>query len=245
MGRPTKEEVAARQAQEDADLDAKVEERMGARMATLKQELVEQLAAQLAQVRKDTATVGATSDQDAGDRGMIQMLAHEIAKVGDPGNKRRTVSPEVAAAREEAQTRMMSLLLEAHAKSEMPVYTVVNKIYLMEVKIEPQYKEAGTNMIKDTEINWPGIPNEAMRPANEVAGKIHKEFLASIGSNGATPRQKAPWVISGNEIVRGTSQPVKQVSDGQGFDPRVPGKSATPKTINVLGSVAQPALVGP
>lgn len=241
MGRKSREQLA----EEENARQAEIRLAADRRVSEMLPDIVKAVSEQLSGVRADLGPAAAPATE-GGDRAFLSQLAHEIARVGDPANKRRTVSPEVAKSREEACERMQTKLVEAHAKGEMPIYVVRQKIYLQEVLIEPQFRDPGTKEMRDTEINWPSVPNEAMDPVNDIAKEIHKEFLLSIGSMGKAPLKSAPWVISGNEIVRGRSGPRADVGHGQSEDPRIAGRSSVPKTatIRVLGTAAEPARVG-
>ena len=49
----------------------------------------------------------------AGLEGLVRGIAVDFAKMADPRNERKTVSPEVAASREEGRKELMSLLIDA------------------------------------------------------------------------------------------------------------------------------------
>lgn len=233
------------QAQIDAEASARqkeIDDAVANKVRALMPELAAQLAEQLGAARQVAGTSG-TADSD---RSLINELVVGIAKMSDPNNKKRIVSPEVMAAREAARERMTTLLIEAHAQKKMPVYSLINKVYLKEIKIEPQYHD-GKRMV-DQQINWPGVPNEAMVPVNDVAKAIHKEFLLSIGEAKLKAPVVAPWVLSRGEIKRGHADHVGDLGNMESADPRMGGNGApvqrAPDQVRILGTVAKPADVG-
>ena len=110
-----------------------------------------------------------------------QILAMQLAQLTDQGTGRKRVAPEILDARHNAREEMKSVLRAARKSGEIPVYFLVNKVYLDEVMVDP-FWVGSDHISRKTEIEWPGIPNEAMRPVNEIAEKIYDAFTRSIGS---------------------------------------------------------------
>lgn len=242
MGRKSREQLAAEQDARDTEINAKVDAQVAQRMAGFEDKILAQLAA----IRSGAETPAQSTP--AGDKSFASNLALAIAQLSDPTNKRRVVAPEVMKAREEARERMTQLLAEAFATGQIPVYIARQKMYLKEVKVEPQYQDPATKRMVDQEINWHGIPNEAMIPMNETAKAIHKEFLLSIGSAGLSQAKIAPWVLCNGEILRGHNRHTNEVGNGGGDDPRRAGgmdpRGTKTDTIRVLGTAAAPARIG-
>lgn len=247
MGRKTKAEID----EENAVKEAAFADAVTAKVA----ELLPNLMAQLEHARVEAGSTlnplnPAAVVEKREDRALLEGLAHAMAKASDPGNKRRIVSPEVMKQRDEAAERMRALLIEYRAKGVMPVYRVLAKVFLAETLVDPQYQDPGTKEMKDQEINWNKVPNQAMDPLNDEAKEIFKQFLLSISS---VPRDitkdPAPWVMTAGQLLRGKPGTMRAPTVGQGdsFDPRRIDAAGKPtrKTINILGTTAEPAVVGP
>ncbi len=251
-GRKTKEQVAqdreAREAAFNQAVATKLAEILPDAISTKIQELLPQLGEQLAAARELAGTAGRSSDRE-GDKALLEGLAHAMAKAADPGNKRRIVSPEVMKQREEATQRMNALLIDFHAQARMPVYRVLNKVFLAETLVDPQYQDPQSKEMKDQEINWNKVPNQALEPQNDEAKAVFKEFLISIGSQPRDiTKDPAPWVMSAGQLLRGKPGAQRAaVGEGGSEDPRRIDAFGKPirKTVRVLGSVADPAVVGP
>lgn len=246
MGRKTKAEID----EENAVKEAAFADAVTAKVA----ELLPNLMAQLEHARVEAGSTlnplnPAAVVEKREDRALLEGLAHAMAKASDPGNKRRIVSPEVMKQREEAAERMRALLIEYRAQGRMPAYRVLGKLFLAETLIDPQYRGDNGEM-KDQEINWNKVPNQAMDPINDEAKEIFKQFLLSISS---VPRDitkdPAPWVMTAGQLLRGKPGTMRAPTVGQGdsFDPRRIDSAGKPtrKTINILGTTAEPAVVGP
>src|SRR5208282_5160592 len=128
------------------------------------------------------------------DRDFAGALAMAIAELTDQGRTKR-LAPEVMRERLAARDLMHKLLMQAkadwrecmrsgdreRAAAYMPAYELRNKVYLDEVLIDPIWI-APDHTQRATVIDWPGAPNEAMIPLNDVAKAIHKAFSDSIGT---------------------------------------------------------------
>jgi hypothetical protein len=160
-------------------------------------EMTEQFAALAASMQRPQApgTVGAD--------GSISALAVQLAELTGQGQGRIYVAPDVIEKRRAAFVELEALLIELHRKSNrgrneefVPAYRLTNKVQLNlgrelgEALIDPIYRERGTNLQRDREIYWQGIPNFAMQPINEPAERVHALFSAWTGNimaQGAAP----------------------------------------------------------
>lgn len=167
-------------------------------------EAVQGLAAQLHAAREEAGT----APQD-GDRALINELVVALAQLTDQGvgKYQRKTDPAILSQRQEARERMTKLILEAHAKGEMPVYALRHKVFLPmggvgEQLVEPMYIGTDKQSYQRV-ISWPGVPNEAMTPGNEVAEGIYAAFKGSIGSEktGAPDPLSKVLAISPNGTV--------------------------------------------
>jgi hypothetical protein len=127
-----------------------------------------------AHVAAGTAPQGDTAD-------FANQLAMAISQLTDQGTGRSRVAPEIMASRQKARERMINLLIEARAEGKTASYRLKNKIHLDERIIEPVWIDAH-HTARPTEIDFPGVPNEAMTPINDVAKAIYAAFMESIGS---------------------------------------------------------------
>lgn len=186
----------------------------------------------------------------SGDQSFAEGLALAIANISNQGiGKKTIVPPQVLKQREEARERMMNLLVEAHARGEVPSYTLTKKVYLNEVLIEPQAQDAATKALVDQHVYWPNVPNEFMIPADPLAKEIHTAFLESIAGGPASPAQKqSNFYVSGKVVIDGRKKAemvseTHTVSPVPSFaDPRMPPGAI--KDIPVFGTIAAPVRVG-
>lgn len=202
MARKSKAAIQAEFEERQAEIDAKADERIKALLPGL-------IATITTEVTAKVMSAGGTGGGMGADmRGFIQNMAVDLAKISDPRNERKTVSPEVAASREEGRQELMDLLVKAAVDrengAEAPIYVLINKCFLGGVKFEPQQENATTHRMEDVEINWLRIPNQSMRPVSDSAKAIHAAYLKSISNGMGQLGSPAPgsWVITGNKIRR-------------------------------------------
>jgi hypothetical protein len=184
------------------------------------------------------------------DNKFAEGLAMALAQLTDQGTGRKRVAPEVVRQRAEARSLMENLIIQARAEGRVPRYQLRNKVYLDEVMVDPNWVNPASKAVEKTEIEWPGVPNEAMVPMNEVAKEIFAAYIESIGSvisvvpavpqyvtpNGLTINGRAPARRGTNLTSTDQAAPV-----GQGLrvaHKDVPGQY---REINVLGTIAPPA----
>src|SRR6185437_16296658 len=144
--------------------------------------LVEKRVAEATAVILQTIADGRAPNAPAqsGDAGFANSLALAIAKIGSQKSGEQYVDPEVLAKRAEARERMVRLIIEARERGDKPTYTVRAKIHFDEVLVEPKWIGSYHNA-RDTEIVWPGVPNLALKPLDEVSTAIFDAFNESIG----------------------------------------------------------------
>jgi hypothetical protein len=119
--------------------------------------------------------------------------------------------------------------------------------------------EPRTHIVRPTIIEWPGVPNEAMRPAldhlatedadakprfkvaNEMAERIYREFKDSIGSKTQFQLERQQRVTAGGLVVYGAPKNNRsQVNAPVAHEGlRVPHREK--RGLNILGTVAEPA----
>lgn len=214
------------------------------------------IMAELAAARVEAGPAASMPETNA-DMSVITQLAMSMARMADQGSGRaERVPPEIMAAREKSATLMRKLILDAHARSEMPIYRLSNKTQLITSKgpaiIEPQW--LGNDKIHyPTEIDYPGIPNNVMIPVNDVAKEIFAAFEGSIGTR--IDKDVEIGMIdqiamtAGGMVVRGGAaaslfraqnreMPGTARDDMVGIRRNQPSQT---KDINVLGSIHPPA----
>jgi hypothetical protein len=240
MARKSKAQIEAELEARQAEIDSKVEERVKAMLPSLVASMTTEITAKVMQAGGGSGGMGADM------QGFIRNMAVDMAKIADPRNERKTVSPEVAASREEGRQKLMTLLSEAAVAvdkgEEAPIYVLINKCFLGGVKFEPQQENATTHRMEDVEINWLRIPNQSMRPVCVRAKAIHAAYLQSI-SNGIGQLGSPPpgsWVITGNKIRRrGMFADEPPATGGiRREDPAMRQR----KTVPVLGTLAEPVV---
>lgn len=168
----------------------------------------EQIVAKLAGARQQAGTAAGGDD-----KAFVNSLAMAIAGLTHQGTGRgRPVAPDILAARDAARDRMMALIVQARADGDVPTYTLKNKTHLGEVLIDPVYV-GPDHRIKQVEIDWDGIPNEAMIPHNDIAKAIHAEYRGWIGTQTGTPRDdlRDLSVTHGGLTIRGGSRSTKPI----------------------------------
>jgi hypothetical protein len=208
-------------------------------------------------VAKLAAARGGTPGTD--DRAFAEGLAVAIAQLSNQGVGRMQITPpDVIERRKVARTKMTELLIAAKAENRIPTYKLRNTVYLDEIKVDPIYVDPASKKQMPTEIDWPGVPNEAMVPANETALAIHAAFCESIGT---LPKEhlipdRAMSVTANGLVVRAGSlamRPASVLGDdrtgaaapfGEGLRVKGRGGPGEHKEIRVLGTTAPPARVG-
>ena len=207
-----------------------------------------QITEMLARAQAATAATGVVPEGlDTSNADFTRALAMAIAELSDQGTNRKRVAPEVLVGREQARERMLSLIVEARTLGETPVYTLRHKVYLDEVLVDPIWVD-GSHVQRPTEIGWGGIPNNAMRPVNDIATRIYEAFCESIGSSVSEARQDGPMrVTAGGLTIMGRPQQQREaghVGRGQsGGGLQIRGRSpvGAVKETRVLGTIAAPA----
>ncbi len=202
-----------------------------------------------------------------GSQDWMQTLAVTLAEIGSQGTGRKTVAPHILKQRENARELMVNLIIKARAEYQMaraennsglakkwsPQYQLRNKVVLAERVIEP-FWITSDKKTKPTEIDWFGVPNEAMVPINDTAKEIHTAFMDSIGTVERVVPEERLGVTPGGLVVRNaavtdtmakrTTGEAPHVGDGKSDDGLVIHHENEPgryKAVHVLGTVQEPA----
>lgn len=202
---------------------------------------------------------------------ILSTLALEIGKVSDQGTDRKRVAPEELTARAAAFERMGSLLTIAQAKpqSEWPRYKLVAKVLLNDRVIDP-IRRMPNNEIQQVEILHRSIPSPAMRPVNESALAIYREYVRYLGgsqeANSIAPASPLWMTMKGTVLANPATasarghgaefSPDPIIVDGEDIS-TPPGGKSSPETLEllslndprrttvpVLGTIAEPARTG-
>lgn len=202
---------------------------------------------------------GAASTPDA-DRNLAESLTHAMLKASaTPAKRASLVDPEEQAARDLAKKAMVELLIKLNAEKVMPIYRVTRKTYLAEMVIDPQFRDPATKQVVDQEINWRGVPNQAMTPVvreprTDMEAKcikagedVHALYRRYLGVPVFSQNAPSLWVTNGKEILRANPSPglVPVAPMAPGEDPRRLGQSPGAQTVRILGKTADPAVVTP
>jgi hypothetical protein len=196
-------------------------------------------AAVSAEVSKILDTLkGSGSSLSSGDQKFAENLAMAFATLSEQGTGRKYVAPEILRTRAEARERMFDLIVKARKEKRAATYQVVAKTYLDNQMVEPLWVDS-SHIAQPTEIDWPGVPNDAMKPMNDTAQEIHAAFLESVGSKAKIVTAKG-LVVRGGAVPRQNREASPPVNE-EGLavlHKNQPGRS---KEINVLGTIAAPA----
>lgn len=219
-------------------------------VAAAKDEIRVQILADLARMRNEAGPESSSSRiSGPAEQSWSEALAMAIANISDQGTSRKRVAPEILKAREDARVLMMQRIRDARANGLTPSYQVRSKIYLGEQLIEPMFTSAD-HIARPTEIDWGGIPNEAMKPTNDAAQGIFDAFMASIGSSEKIVEEGPLHVTPGGVVVHGRAPARRQqmeaapMSSGESDGGvRVKHLAAPGQYVEtrILGTVSQPA----
>lgn len=197
---------------------------------------------------------------------ILSTLALEIGKVSDQGTDRKRVAPEELAARAAAFERMGTLIQAAQAlpSKQWPRYKLIAKVNLNDRVIDP-IRRGANNEYDQVQILHSGIPNVAMRPVDDSAKAIYREFVRYLGgsesANSVAPSSPVWMTMKGTVLTNASTASARQL--GREFSPEpiivdgevMPGsKVETVELINqsdpratefnVLGTIADSAKVG-
>lgn len=198
----------------------------------------------------------------APDQHFAEALAMALAGIANQGTGKKVVPPEVLAKRARAKDRMLELILEYRQQKVVPVYELVAGTFLDERWIPAAQITAGHQVVP-TEIRFRGIPNSSMRPVNDAARTIWEEYCDWIGSHkgGAAmsrvPVNRSQEVSFSGRVMESSPMPDLDQDDLQDLvteggrpapNPRMAevevvgrGGNRAGKTMNVLGTIAEPA----
>lgn len=224
------------------------------------QNLLPELMARLAVAQSAPGAANASADS-ADAKGMLSGLALQLAQLTGQGEGRVYVAPEIIEFRHNAMERMTDLILELHARGEIPAYTLRNKVFLNlgprkgEMLIDPFYRD-NEKIMQPQEIDWPGVPNLAMEPLNEAARRVFGLFCEAVGHQGAAQGPDRLWGLSQEGVIlRGgpgvlAADRDRQLGEpGLSDNPEMPAAGirrkdkAPTRKVQVLGSLTAPVEV--
>lgn len=183
-----------------------------------------------------------------GDVNFARQLATAIGEISDQGNKIRRVAPAELEKRRMARERMEDLLISARADGTVPEYELSAAVYLDEQLVSPTYVDRN-HIARRTQIAWPKVPNEHMRPTNQSAKNIFAAFMESIGGPTSAVRKPDDVLVeqadeSGLKVLhQGERREVAHVSKPRMHDLQIINRNlpGTMVETHVLGSVSAPA----
>lgn len=194
-------------------------------------------------------------------------IALANAEIADQGTDRKRVAPEELAARGSAFERMGTLIQAAQAgpKGSWPRYKLIAKTLLNDRVIDP-LRRTGKGDIEQVHILHCGIPSLAMRPVDDAAKAIYREFVRYLGgsesANSVAPSSPVWMTMKGTILANGSTATARGA--GLEFAPEpiliegeeLPSAKALnttelisptdprAKEFNVLGTIADTAKVG-
>lgn len=234
--------------------------------------VTEAVATALSQLtaKAETAHAKSGNPMGDGDRSLMRELAMSLAELTTQGTGRVKVSPEVLQNREAARQRMINLIIEARAEKKVPTYHLVNKIFLNNRIIEPFWVHPATKSVQNTEIDFWGIPNDAMVPVNDTAKGIFAAYRDSLGTvhgvmgvANQLPNREELGVTAGGLVIRNSAvndvarrrtpelpsaegpmpsaYEEEDIHDYQPLTLKQDGLKGQFKDVNVLGTIQSPA----
>jgi hypothetical protein len=139
----------------------------------------------------------------------MEGLAMAIAALTDQGTGRhKRIDPKEVVRREEARERMVTLIEKAIAEKTAPSYRLRHMVYFGEMKVNPVWIDRDHRQ-QATEIDWYGVPNEALEPINDVAIAIYAEFAVWIAAAGKRDLGEMRVTANGLAIIKGPPQIVR------------------------------------
>lgn len=206
------------------------------------------IAATLTEVKKGGMPVPGGADDTT--RDFFSQMALAIAEISDQGTNRKRVAPELLAKRAAAAELVQRLVAQARKNGDKPEYRIITKVYLNERLIEP-YRRLPDKTVVPQEIMWTGMPNEGMRPLNDVARAIYAAYKESIGSIDRihTTDNRPLWVTPAGLVVKGDAPQKLVVGNGQPFaeelavadDGYRDFNDPNATELHILGTIAAPA----
>jgi len=169
----------------------------------------------------------------------MQQLALAISELTTQGTGKVRVAPEVLMQREKARKRMIDLIITARAEKKTPSYQLRNKIFINERLIEPFWINSAHQSMP-TEIDFWGVPNDAMVPINETAKEIFQAFKDSVGVvhgvkgvESGLPSDDTLGITRGGLVVRNSAvsqtMAMKQTPERPSWDGPMPAYEEAPQ----------------
>ncbi|MEI6281978.1 MAG: hypothetical protein WCP82_04575 [Alphaproteobacteria bacterium] len=189
------------------------------------------------------------------DTGLANKLAAAIGEMNDAQSGRKRLTPDEIRTRAEGRDLLTELILKAKDDPEnKPHYRVVAKTYLTDYVIEPYQNNDATKSVEPTMIDWDGVPNDCLLPANDKAFAIFDAFRQAIGGETAVDADmaskldgRAYGITQGGLVVKGLSSAQRRdvTTLEPGSTTNVTGirgpNDPRAKNVNVLGTIAEAA----
>ena len=221
--------------------------------------LAEQMNELKALIEKQQAAAISAAPQitaDAGLRSIMENLGMTLADISAQGiGVQKPIPPEVIRAREEAHKRMIARIKLAKRNGETPRYRVLATLQADfgrsgQALVQPFWVDSD-KIRQPTEVEWPGVPNNALEPLNEVAKEIKTHFKDSIGNMGRLTSAEELKDIGGAKVhggpemkaKRDTPMPFDVAPTDEGVRVLNRGARGQSRRVNILGSIAEPAEV--
>lgn len=217
--------------------------------------VADEIKEMLPDLRKEIMeSLGALPKPSTGDGAFAEALAMQLAALTSQGvGKKIPVAPEVLKIRAEAEEQMLGLLVKAREADTPPTYLLRSKIYVGDRLIEPKWVDPSTKAQRDTEIDWFGIPNEAMIPVNDVAKEIMFAYemahtMKPKEAKAAPGLRNGGFFFDGKVVVR-AGEPARPMANTQAPGSEVEGLRVKGRDLpgqyiqkNIVGTIAAPAI---
>ena len=243
------EDEAAKLA-EAALIEAQIEAKVQARFERLEAKLLAVAAEQEA-----TGMVPGPIQPDSGIKALLENLSMAFAEVSAQGvGVQKPIAPDLLRARAASMEEMIALLKKARDEGLTPTYRLRSPVYFDEAYVIQHWTDSD-HVQQPTDIDWPGAPNLAMVPLNEIATQIMAAFKGTLANTlgGGPSRAEELSAFRGGLNVKGPKKVAKQAgpagqfdadpSSYQGLKIKHKGARGQGKLTHVLGTISPPALI--
>ncbi len=229
-----------------------------AAQAEIDRRVDEKMSLMLEALQSASGASSSLSSSDSAMAALLESFAQNMAAISSQANGKTVVTPAIKKLREQGFARMMDLIEQASFEKEKPRYGLHKTIQLNThdgpILLDPVWQDPETKKAKETVIEWPSIPCDAMRPMNDIASAIYAAFRQSnTNVEGMGIRERAIGVTAKGRVVYGSAVHLKEeVKLGDQFDRDdmnvtpgfqvVSGANHLQRTVrkHVLGTTAEP-----
>lgn len=174
-------------------------------------------------------------------RSMLSDLTVAITSATEQPGGRKPVSPIEAERRQKAWDKMGERVMLVVKNREKPHYEVASRTHLAFQMIEPWTQNAAGKSVR-TEIIWNGVPNNSLRPVNDVAREVYALYLEGVGGSTADPsgRKEMPAYMGVGGVIYANSPSQSMAAHGTLDAPQPMELSDLLPTNQIITSVDDP-----